>query len=52
MTLTEAGGLFAAAAVAGVINAIAGGGTLVTFPVLLAFGISPVVANATSTVVA
>ena len=50
MTLTEAGGLFAAAAVAGVINAIAGGGTLVTFPVLLAFGISPVVANATSTV--
>ena len=43
-------GLFIAAAAAGVINAVAGGGTLVTFPVLLWFGMPPVVANATSTV--
>jgi uncharacterized membrane protein YfcA len=48
--------LFLAAVAAGVINSIAGGGTLLTFPALLA-GLSPlgaadaaVVANATSTV--
>ena len=39
-----------AAAVAGFINAIAGGGTLVTFPLLIAIGIPPVVANVTNTV--
>jgi uncharacterized membrane protein YfcA len=32
------------------VNAIAGGGTLLTFPALLAFGTPPVIANATSTV--
>jgi uncharacterized membrane protein YfcA len=32
------------------INSIAGGGTLLTFPALIALGISPLVANATSTV--
>ena len=42
--------IFVAAVVAGFINAIAGGGTLVTFPVLLAIGIPPVVANVTNTV--
>jgi len=42
-------GLAAAAAAAGVVNAIAGGGTLITFPVLLLAGTPPVVANATST---
>jgi uncharacterized protein len=42
-------GLTAAAAAAGAVNAIAGGGTLITFPALLAFGTSSVVANATST---
>jgi uncharacterized membrane protein YfcA len=42
--------LVVAAAVAGGMNALAGGGTLVTFPSLLAFGMSPVAANATSTV--
>jgi uncharacterized membrane protein YfcA len=31
-------------------NAIAGGGTLLTFPALVGLGISPIVANATSTV--
>ena len=50
MHLTEIIGLFTAAAAAGVINALAGGGTLVTFPVLLLFGTPPIVANATSTV--
>jgi uncharacterized membrane protein YfcA len=35
---------------AGGVNALAGGGTLLTFPSLLAFGLSPVGANATSTV--
>lgn len=41
--------LFAAASAAGAINAIAGGGTLITFPVLILFGVPPVTANATST---
>jgi hypothetical protein len=42
--------MFAAAFVAGGINSVAGGGTLVTFPVLLWLGLDPKVANATSTV--
>jgi uncharacterized membrane protein YfcA len=41
--------LTGAAVAAGAINAVAGGGTLVTFPTLLAFGIPPLTANATST---
>jgi uncharacterized membrane protein YfcA len=49
MSVAEIIGLTAAAVAAGMINAIAGGGTLVTFPALLAFGTTPVVANATST---
>lgn len=40
----------AAAAAAGFANAIAGGGTLITFPALLACGLPPVVANVTNTV--
>ncbi|HET9799060.1 MAG TPA: sulfite exporter TauE/SafE family protein [Gemmatimonadaceae bacterium] len=39
-----------AALLAGFVNAIAGGGTLLTFPALVAAGLSPLVANATSTV--
>lgn len=39
-----------AAAAASVVNAIAGGGTLLTFPALIALGIPPITANATSTV--
>lgn len=39
-----------AAVAAGLINALAGGGTLITFPVLLAVGISAVAANVTNTV--
>ncbi len=42
-------GLVGSAVGAGAINAVAGGGTLLTFPTLLAFGTPPVVANATST---
>src|SRR5512143_2261731 len=42
-------GLATAAAAGGAINAVAGGGTLVTFPTLLFFGTAPVIANATST---
>jgi uncharacterized protein len=39
-----------AAVAAGLINALAGGGTLVTFPVLMAIGIPAVSANVTNTV--
>jgi hypothetical protein len=42
--------IFFAAIAAGFINAMAGGGTLVSFPVLLAVGIPPVVATVTNTV--
>jgi uncharacterized protein len=42
--------LFAAGFAAGVINSIAGGGTLITFPILIWLGLDPKVANATSTV--
>ncbi len=49
MTALEVVCLIAAAAAAGAINAVAGGGTLVTFPTLLFFRTPPVIANATST---
>ena len=49
MSATEVLGLILAGATAGVMNAVAGGGTLLTFPTLLFFGTAPVVANATST---
>lgn len=49
MTAAEILGLSLAGCLAGGMNAIAGGGTLVTFPVLLFFGIGSIVANATST---
>ena len=49
MTLTELIVLSQAAAAAGMVNAIAGGGTLITFPTLLAFGMPSIIANATST---
>lgn len=41
---------FVAAFLAGAINAVAGGGTLLTFPVLIWLGLDSVTANATSTV--
>lgn len=49
MSPAEAAILFAAAAAAGAINAIAGGGTILTFPALIAFGMPSIQANATST---
>ncbi len=49
MSISEIFGLMLAAAAGGMINAVAGGGTLITFPTLLFFGTSPIVANATST---
>lgn len=42
--------MFTAAFAAGAINSIAGGGTLITFPVLIWLGLDPKVANGTSTV--
>src|SRR2546430_1947529 len=41
--------LFFAAAVGGALNAVAGGGSFLTLPALIVAGVSPVVANATST---
>lgn len=42
--------LVAASLGAGVVNAVAGGGTLLTFPALIALGLPPLIANATSAV--
>ncbi len=42
--------LFLSGILAGSMNAMAGGGSFVTFPALLSVGISPVVANASNTV--
>src|SRR6266478_3487510 len=50
MTLLHAALMFTAAFLAGVVNSIAGGGTLLTFPLLIWLGLDPKVANATSTV--
>lgn len=49
MTGIEILGLSLSAAAGGAINAVAGGGTLVTFPTLLFYGTPSTVANATST---
>ncbi len=43
------GGLFVAAVVAGMINSVAGGGSLISFPSLVAFGQPAILANATNT---
>jgi uncharacterized protein len=50
MRLSSLVAMLCAAFAAGVINAIAGGGTLLTFPVLIWLGLDPKVANGTSTV--
>ena len=41
--------LFATAFMAGGLNAVAGGGSFITFPMLIFTGVSPIVANATNT---
>jgi uncharacterized membrane protein YfcA len=48
--LLHAAVLMIAGCTAGLMNAIAGGGTLVTFPALIWIGLPPIIANATSTV--
>jgi uncharacterized membrane protein YfcA len=50
MTAMRLGFLLVVAFVAGAVNSLAGGGTLLTFPALLLLGMDPIVANATSTV--
>src|SRR5215475_1719651 len=50
MDFPHASGAFAAAFLAGAINSVAGGGTLVSFPTLVWLGLNSVGANATSTV--
>jgi uncharacterized protein len=50
MSPWEGAAIFAAGIVAGTINTVVGSGTLFTFPVLLAFGYPPVVANVSNTV--
>ncbi len=42
--------IFAAGIAAGAINTLVGSGTLITFPVLLAFGYAPVTANVSNTI--
>lgn len=50
MQPTHAIALFIAGLVAGTLNAIAGGGSFISFPTLLLTGVPPVQANATNTV--
>jgi uncharacterized protein len=50
MTLLQALILFIAAMLGGTLNAVAGGGSFISFPALLFTGVPPIQANATSTV--
>lgn len=50
MTALEAVAVLLAGVAAGTVNTIVGSGTLITFPVLLALGYPPVVANVSNTV--
>ena len=50
MGAAEIAAIAAAGMAAGAINTLVGSGTLITFPVLLAFGYSPVTANVSNTV--
>lgn len=50
MTIIQCALLFGSAMAAGMINSVAGGGTLLTFPSLIWAGHTPINANATSTV--
>ena len=50
MSPLDALAIFLAGIVAGTINTVVGSGTLFTFPVLLAFGYAPVVANVSNTI--
>jgi uncharacterized protein len=46
----HAAAIFGAGVAAGTINTVVGSGTLITFPVLLAFGYAPITANVSNTV--
>jgi len=48
-TLLGLAGLFLAAVLAGAVNSVAGGGSLISFPALVAFGQPAILANATNT---
>ena len=50
MDIWEAIALLGAGVAAGAINAVVGSGTLITFPTLLAFGYSPVLANVSNNI--
>lgn len=50
MTLSELTMVTGAATCAGAVNALAGGGTLISFPALLATGVPPIAANITNSV--
>jgi uncharacterized membrane protein YfcA len=50
VTLLDAIAVLAAGIAAGTINTVVGSGTLITFPVLLAVGYSPVVANVSNSI--
>ena len=50
MTLLESVAVVVAGLLAGMINAVVGSGTLITFPTLLALGVPPVTANVSNTV--
>ncbi|HZK60113.1 MAG TPA: sulfite exporter TauE/SafE family protein [Cryobacterium sp.] len=50
MTLLEGAIILIAGICAGIINVVAGAGTLITFPVLLALGVPPITANVSNTV--
>jgi len=50
VTLFEGAIILIAGLAAGIINVVAGAGTLITFPVLLALGVPPITANVSNTV--
>jgi uncharacterized protein len=50
MTVLEALAVLAAGTAAGGVNAVVGSGSLITFPTLLAVGLSPVTANVSNTI--
>ena len=50
LDLLHGSAAFGAAVLAGLVNSVAGGGTLLTFPTLIWLGLNPITANATSTV--
>jgi len=50
LSLAEVAAIALAGAAAGTINTLVGSGTLITFPVLLAFGYAPVTANVSNTI--